>query len=91
MAETAKDKAGLSVGESTGSSAANEPLGRTGAMSASTCHKNGAIGESITMSAATQHKPIVHIVGSIPLPDAETVFHTVAAATVPPPKSLPDG
>jgi hypothetical protein len=44
MAETAKDKAGLSVGESTGSSAANEPLGRTGAMSASTCHKNGAIG-----------------------------------------------
>jgi hypothetical protein len=43
------------------------------------------------MSAATQHKPIVHFVGSTPLPDAETVFPTVAAATVPSPKSLPDG
>ena len=28
------------------------------------------------MSAATAHKPIVHFVGSIPLPDAETVFRT---------------
>ena len=26
------------------------------------------------MNAATAHKPIVHFVGSIPLPDAETVF-----------------
>jgi hypothetical protein len=28
------------------------------------------------MSAAPAHKPIVHFVGSIPLPDAETVFRT---------------
>ena len=28
------------------------------------------------MSAARGHKPIVHFVGSIPLPDAETVFRT---------------
>jgi hypothetical protein len=33
------------------------------------------------MSAATARKPIVHFVGSIPLPDAETVFRTLAAAT----------
>ena len=35
------------------------------------------------MSAAPAHKPIVHYVGSIPLPDAETVFRTLAAATGP--------
>ena len=43
------------------------------------------------MSAAPAHKPIVHFVGSIPLPDAETVFRTLAAATGPWLKRLPDG
>ncbi|HUB50010.1 MAG TPA: hypothetical protein VMB73_33980 [Acetobacteraceae bacterium] len=43
------------------------------------------------MSATTAHKPIVHFVGSIPLPDAETVFRTLAAATAPHLKRLPDG
>ena len=43
------------------------------------------------MSVATAHKPIVHFVGSIPLPDAETVFRTLAAATGPYLKRLPDG
>ena len=43
------------------------------------------------MSAATAHKPIVHFVGSIPLSDAETVFRTLAAATGPHLKRLPDG
>jgi len=43
------------------------------------------------MSDATAHKPIVHFVGSIPLPDAETVFRTIAAATAPYLKRLPDG
>jgi hypothetical protein len=32
------------------------------------------------MSAATAGKPIVHFVGGIPLPDAETVFRTLATA-----------
>ena len=43
------------------------------------------------MSAAPVHQPIVHFVGSIPLPDAETVFRTLAAATGPHLKRLPDG
>src|SRR6201987_4408177 len=43
------------------------------------------------MSAATAHKPIVHFVGSIPLPDAETVFRTLAASAAPHLKRLPDG
>ena len=43
------------------------------------------------MSASTEHKPIVHFVGSIPLPDTETVFRTLAAATAPHLKRLPDG
>ena len=42
-------------------------------------------------SAATAHKPIVHFVGSIPLPDADTVFRTLSAATGPYLKRLPDG
>jgi hypothetical protein len=33
------------------------------------------------MSAAIAHKLIAHFGGSIPLPDAETVFRTLAAAT----------
>jgi hypothetical protein len=37
------------------------------------------------------HKPIVHFVGSIPLPDGETVFRTLVAATGPHLKRLPDG
>src|SRR5262245_25694374 len=43
------------------------------------------------MSAATAPKPIVHFVGSIPLPDAETVFRTLAASAAPHLKRLPDG
>jgi hypothetical protein len=43
------------------------------------------------MSAVPAHKPIVHFVGSIPLPDAETVFRTLVAATGPHLKRLPDG
>ena len=43
------------------------------------------------MSAAATHKPIVHFVGSIPLPDAETVFRTLAAATGSYLRRLPDG
>jgi hypothetical protein len=43
------------------------------------------------MSAATAHKPIIHFVGSVPQPDAETVFRTLAAATAPRLKRLPDG
>ncbi|HEY1258724.1 MAG TPA: hypothetical protein VGF34_05690, partial [Stellaceae bacterium] len=34
---------------------------------------------------------IVHFVGSIPLPDAETVFRTLAAAAGPHLRYLPDG
>src|SRR5260221_4112210 len=43
------------------------------------------------MSAVQERKPIVHFVGSIPLPDAETVFRTLSAATGPHLKRLPDG
>ena len=43
------------------------------------------------MNAAPARKPIVHFVGSIPLPDAETVFRTLASATGPHLKRLPDG
>ncbi|MBV9250048.1 MAG: hypothetical protein JO227_12490, partial [Acetobacteraceae bacterium] len=43
------------------------------------------------MTAATAQKPIVHFVGSIPLPDAETVFRTLTTATAPRLKRLPDG
>src|ERR1041384_6252754 len=43
------------------------------------------------MSAAQQHSPTVHYVGSIPLPDAETVFRTLAAAAGSHLKRLPDG
>src|SRR5712672_1522731 len=43
------------------------------------------------MSAAPAHKPIVHFVGSIPLPDTETVFRTLTAATGPHLLRLPDG
>ncbi|MGC2412317.1 MAG: hypothetical protein WA459_06440 [Stellaceae bacterium] len=45
----------------------------------------------VLMSPVQQHKPIVHYVGSIPLPDAETVFRTLSAATGPHLKRLPDG
>src|SRR6266567_3011582 len=45
----------------------------------------------VSMSAVEQHKPIVHFVGSIPLPDAETVFRTLSAAAGPRLKRLPDG
>src|SRR5712692_2326055 len=45
----------------------------------------------VSMSAVEQHKPIVHFVGSIPLPDAETVFRTLSAAAGQHLKRLPDG
>jgi len=43
------------------------------------------------MSGESLEQPIVHFVGSIPLPDAETVFRTLAAATGTHVKRLPDG
>jgi len=43
------------------------------------------------MNAVEQRTPIVHFVGSIPLPDAETVFRTLSAAAGPHLKRLPDG
>jgi hypothetical protein len=43
------------------------------------------------MSASGHHKPIVHFVGSVPLPDPETVFRTLSVATGPHLKRLPDG
>jgi hypothetical protein len=43
------------------------------------------------MSASREHQPIVHFVGSIPLPDAETVFRTLSAVARPRVKRLPDG
>ena len=43
------------------------------------------------MSASREHKPIVHFVGSVPLPDAETVFRTLSAVAGPHVKRLPDG
>jgi len=42
------------------------------------------------MTASHTH-PIVHFVGSVPLPDAETVFRTSSAATRPHLLRLPDG
>ena len=35
--------------------------------------------------------PIVHFVGSIPLPDADTVFRTLASSAGPYLRRLPDG
>jgi len=43
------------------------------------------------MSTSLAPKPIVHFVGSVPLPDAETVFRTLSAATGAHLKRLPDG
>ena len=43
------------------------------------------------MNVSREHQPIVHFVGSIPLPDAETVFRTLSAAVGPQVKRLPDG
>ena len=40
---------------------------------------------------ANRRPPIVHLVGSIPLPDAESVFRTVSGALGPHLKRLPDG
>src|SRR5262249_53509610 len=45
---------------------------------------------SETMTDRSQH-PIVHFVGSIPLPDSETVFRTLSKATGPHLTRLPDG
>lgn len=43
------------------------------------------------MNAAQHQQPVVHFVGSIPLPDAESVFRTLSAAAGPHLKRLPDG
>src|SRR6516164_10383642 len=43
------------------------------------------------MAAGRSNHPIVHFVGSIPLPDAETVFSTLAEAAGPYLLRLPDG
>jgi hypothetical protein len=43
------------------------------------------------MTAGRSEHPIVHFVGSIPLPDAETVFRTLAEAAGPYLRRLPDG
>ena len=42
------------------------------------------------MTAAAS-QPVIHFVGSIPLPDAETVFRTLSATAGPRLKRLPDG
>jgi hypothetical protein len=41
--------------------------------------------------ASTTQQPIVHFVGSIPLPDAETVFRTLSEVAGPHLRRLPDG
>jgi hypothetical protein len=43
------------------------------------------------MSADRRHRPVVHLVGSIPLPDAEAVFRTLSGALGPHLVHLPDG
>jgi hypothetical protein len=43
------------------------------------------------MASGHNEHPIVHFVGSIPLPDAETVFRTLVAAAGPHLRRLPDG
>ena len=43
------------------------------------------------MCADRSRQPIVHLVGSIPLPDAETVFRTVSGAVGPYLERIPDG
>ena len=43
------------------------------------------------MCADRSRQPIVHLVGSIPLPDAESVFRIVSGAVGPHIKRLPDG
>jgi len=43
------------------------------------------------MSAKDNARPIVHFVGSIPLPDTETVFRTLSAVAGPRLARLPDG
>src|SRR3982074_731787 len=43
------------------------------------------------MTATGTPQPIIHFVGSIPLPDAETVFRTLSATAGRQVKRLPDG
>src|SRR5262245_2506009 len=43
------------------------------------------------MSADRSKEPIVHLVGSIPLPDTESVFRTLSGALGPRLTRLPDG
>jgi hypothetical protein len=43
------------------------------------------------MTGVEQRAPIIHFVGSIPLPDTDTVFRTLSAAAGPHLKRLPDG
>ena len=48
-------------------------------------------GGEAAMSASPVGKPVVHFVGSITLPDAETVFRTISQAAGPHLRRLPDG
>src|SRR5215469_11121922 len=50
-----------------------------------------ADGREETMTQSHGRKPIVHFVGSIPLPDAESVFRSLTAAAGPYLVRLPDG
>ena len=43
------------------------------------------------MCADRRRHPIVHFVGSIPLPDSEIVFRTLSSAVGPHLKRMPDG
>jgi hypothetical protein len=47
--------------------------------------------EDCAMDAETDKQPVVHFVGSIPLPDAETVFRTLSGAVGNHVRRLPDG
>jgi hypothetical protein len=51
---------------------------------------NAVIGR-VAMNAQRAQPPVVHFVGSIPLPDAETVFRTLTTAAGPHLRRLPDG
>ena len=51
----------------------------------------GQIREMPAMSATTEHKPIVHFVGSIPLPDADLVIPYLGDSNWTVSKRLPDG
>src|SRR5580704_7723737 len=53
--------------------------------------KRGPAGEAAIMNAEQAKSPVVHFVGSIPLPDSETVFRTLSSAVGGHVARLPDG